>query len=202
MKKTILLFSLILFAVSLMAQERTVDLGNGNLIDITKTKVVAYNGGTSDRLLATTRDTIDYFVKVSNYGSGPLHFYAVITLDTIAGVDTTVAITVQQKKFANESYADIIASALTSVVSAEQKVVKTSLGVTTLFTGTTAAATDTYLDMAAANSDTINVAARTYTQLANTSLYYSYLKFRLIIKGNDSVGTGIRVKRVELQFFQ
>jgi hypothetical protein len=202
MKKIILLFSLILFAVSLMAQERTVDLGNGNLIDITKTKVVAYNGGTSDRLLATTRDTIDYFVKVSNYGSGPLHFYAVITLDTIAGVDTTVAITVQEKKFANESYTDIIASALTSVVSAEQKVVKTSLGVTSILTGTTAAATDYINDITASNTDTVIVAARSYTQVANPILYYSYLKFRLIIKGNDSVGTGIRVKRVELQFFQ
>lgn len=202
MKNIFLILSLVLFAIGLSAQERTVDLGAGNAIDITKIKSIAYNGGLSDRLIPTTRDTIDYFVKVSNYNSGPLHFYANITLAPIAGTDTTVAITVQEKKTASESYSDIIASSLTSVISAETNIIKTSLGVTTTLTGTTASAVDIIKQQVTTNSDTLTAAARTYTQVANSLLYYQYLKIRLILTGNDSVGTGVKVKRVEIQFYQ
>jgi len=202
MKKIIILIFAMFVFLGLSAQERTVDLGNGKLIDLTITKNVAYNGGTSDRLLPTTRDTIDYVLQVSNYTSGaPMHFYAVITLDTIAGVDTTVAITVQGKKFANQAYSDIIASALTSVVSAEQLNVKTTLGVTSYLTGSTASAVDILKQQTTTNSDTITTAVRTYTEIATNAMYYKYLKFRLILKGNDLVGTGVKVKRVEIQFF-
>lgn len=202
MKKIILLVIAVFAFIGVSAQERTVDLGLGNLIDLTKTKNVAYNGTASDRLIPTTRDTIDYYLQISNYpGGAPMHFYAVITLDTIGGADTTVAITVQGKKFANQAYSDIIASALTSAVSAEQQNVKTTLGVTSYLTGTTASATDILKQQVTTNSDTITVAARTYTEVATNALYYKFLKFRLILQGNDFTGVGIRVKRVEIQFF-
>lgn len=183
MKNFIILFIAFLgLAVTSYAQERTVLMNKGYELDLSQTKWYAYNGNTADYLLPTTRDTIDYVLQVKNQGSGPLHFYALITLDTIAGVDTTVAITVQQKKFARESYSDIIASALTSAISAETNIVKTSLGTISEFTETFA-------------SDS------TTTKLVNTLLYPRYLKFRLILPGNDHTGTGIKVKRIELQFY-
>ena len=185
MKKIIafITFGLLMLA-GITAQERSVNLaGAGKVVDIRSTKHIAYNGNTSDRLIPTTRDTIDYFVIVDNYDPGPLHFYARLTLSPVAGTDTTVLITVQEKKFAGESYTDIIASAATSVVSTTASYVKTSLGVTTEFTETLGGGTTT-------------------TRLANTLLRYRYLKIRLILPGDDTVGTGIKVDRVELQFFQ
>ena len=183
MKKFITFITIALMFVSAQAQERTVNIaGNNSLVDLTVSKNVAYNGGTSDRLIPTTRDTIDYFIVLKNYNEGPIHFYAQFVLDTIAGADTTVLITVQEKKFSNETYTDVIASAATSAIGSEVKVVKTSLGVITEFTET--------------------IVATNTTRLVNTLLRYRYLKFRLILPGNDSVGTGVKVKRVEIQFFQ
>ena len=184
MKKFIIIFTGFLFMIAgTFAQDRTVNLAGGNnLVNTQTTKVVNYNGNTADRLIPTTRDTIDYYVTLSNYDPGPQHFYAVFTFDTIAGADTTVAITVQGKKFANESYTDIIASDTTDAISAQTNVVTTSLGVVTEFTETLAGGVTT-------------------TRLANTLLRYRYLKFRLILPGNDTVGTGIKVKNVRLIFF-
>ena len=183
MKKFIIIFTGFLFMIAgTFAQERTVNLAGGNnLVNTQTTKVVNYNGNTADRLIPTIRDTIDYYVTLSNYDPGPQHFYAVFTFDTIAGADTTVAITVQGKKFANESYTDIIASDTTDAISAQANVT-TSLGVVTEFTETLAGGVTT-------------------TRLANTLLRYRYLKFRLILTGNDTVGTGIKVKNVRLIFF-
>ncbi len=181
MKKLFILSILSLFFCGLYAQERTVDIGSG-LVNTVITKNVAYNGGTSDRLIPTTRDTIDYYVQLSNYDAGhPLHFYFNFTFDTIAGADTTVSVTIMEKKFSSESYSTLIAAATTSAVGSEYQYVRTSLG--------TINAIDT-------------TGYKYYTSAKpNTLLYYKYLKARLILKGNDITGTGIRVKRVELQFF-
>ena len=197
MKRLLILLSLILVTAVTFAQERTVYLNANKQLDLSTVKSVAYNGLTADRLIPTTCDTIDFVLRVVNPTAGtPMHFYANFTFDTIAGADTTIAITVQGKKFNSESYTDIIASALTSAVGAELQVSKTSLGTITEGTYVTATATDNF------NADsTTTVAARSTTFTANTTLHYGYLKFRLILQGNDSVGTGIKVKRLEIQFF-
>lgn len=219
--KNILLVIALLTVTFLHAQERTVDLYGGKLFNLTSGSKIAYNGTTSDRLIPTTRDTIDYYIRLEANQTKATHFYANFTFDTVAGADTTIAITVQGKKFASETYADIIASAVTSAVSAELQVSKTSLGVTTEFTETqtiaqhtiTGAAFTIKQDTATFKyypADSLKVPATTFTEAAqtvtvtkvvNSSLYYGYLKFRLILQGNDSVGTGIKVKRIELQFF-
>lgn len=230
--KKILILSILAVCSVLVQAQTTVLLNGGRELDLNVTKWYAYNGNTSDRLVSETanvHDTTEYILRVKNQGSGPLHFYAVITLDTIAGIDTTVAITVQQKKFSGESYSDIIASALTSVVSAEQLNVKTTLGVTTEKTETvasyasttaaynsvTSAATDLLRQTIIANNDTITVAqrtmanaaqtmtnaAQTVTMVANSVLYPRYIKFRLLLMGNDLVGTGVKIKRIEIQFY-
>lgn len=183
MKKIFSIFILVAFVATAFAQEREVNLlGGSRLLDITSKKNIAYNGNTSDRLIYDTRDTIDYYVIISNYTAGaPLHFYANFTLDTVAGVDTTVSVTVLEKKFASESYSTLIAAANTSEVTAELQYARTSLGTIAVIDST---------------------GYQNYTaSKVNTLLYYRYLKFRLILTGDDYVGTGIKVKRVELQFF-
>lgn len=184
-----------------IAQERTVVLNSGNYIDLNTTKWYAYNGTTSDYLIPTTRDTIDFVLLVKNQSSDPLNFYASITMAPIAGADTTVAITVQQKMFENGTYADLIASALSSAITTTVITNKTTLGVTAQETNTTAAAVDLLRQTIISNNDTLTIAQRIQTKQVNASLYYRYLKFRLIIKGNDSVGTGIKVTRFEINFF-
>lgn len=198
MKKLFILLLLVLVTAVTFAQERTVYLNADKQLDLSTVKMVAWNGNsTADRLIPTTRDTIDFVLRVVNPPAGaPMHFYANFTFDTIAGADTTIAITVQGKKFYSETYSDIIASALTSAVTGELQVAKTTLGFSSDGTYVTATATDSF------NADsTITVSPRSTTFITNNTLRYGYLKFRLILKGNDSVGTGIKVKRLEIQFF-
>lgn len=179
MKKLFIFSILILLVCALFAQERTVNLG---IIDLKTTKNVPYNGTTNDRLVPTSRDTIDYTVTFSNYDAGPIHWYANFTLDTIAGADTTISVTVLGKKMASETaWATLKAAATSSAVSAELQVSNTSFAINAV--------------------DTTSLKNYTSEKL-NTLLYNKYMNFRLILKGNDHTGTGIRVKRVELQFFQ
>lgn len=218
-----------LSVIYLQAQERTVNLYPNGILDLNNVQVVGYAGATLDRLVPTTRDTIDYYIQVKNQSADPLHFYIAFQLDTIAGADTTVAITVQYKKFSGESYSDLIASAVASAVSAQVIVVKTSLGVTTEYTETGSQASssvashntvtttfnvsgydetttdvDTLIYPAITNveaAQTITNGALTTTNLANTALYYGWLRFRFILQGNDHVGTGIKIERIDLQFY-
>jgi hypothetical protein len=201
MKKILFLICFLLVGLGSIAQERTVVLNSGNYIDLNTTKWYAYAGTTSDYLIPTTRDTIDFVLLVKNQSSDPLNFYASITMAPIAGADTTVAITVQQKMFENGTYADLIASALSSAITTTVITNKTTLGVTLTQTNTTAAAVDYLRQKTVGNSDTLNVAQRIETVQLNPSLYYRYLKFRLILQGNDKVGTGIKVTRFEINFF-
>lgn len=199
MKKLIFLLSFVLLAVAAMAQERTVVLNSGSVVDLNTKKLVAYNGTAADYLIPTTRDTIDYVLLIDNQSGDPLNFYANITLTPISGADTTVSVGVYYKMFESQSYTQLIAPALTSAITTSTQVVKTTLGVTNQITNTTASAVDLLRQTIIANNDTITVATRTQTSLNNVALYYRYLKFRLILTGNDSVGTGIKVSRIEIK---
>lgn len=202
MKKLIFILLFAAISVAGIAQERTITLNNGNALDLTTTKWIAYNwAGTIDNLIPTTRDTIDIVVLVKNQNSEPLNFYAAITLTPITTADTTVAITVQEKMFESGTYADLISSALTSAITTETIVNKTTLGVTVQKTNTTAGAVDLFRGSNIKNNDTLTVSSRIQTVQLNASLYYRYLKFRLILQGNDHTGTGIKMKRFEIQFF-
>lgn len=201
MKKILFLICFLLVGLGSIAQERTVILNSGNYIDLNTTKWYAYNGTTSDYLIPTTRDTIDFVLLVKNQSSLPLNFYASITMAPITGADTTVAITVQQKMFENGTYTDLIASALTSAITTTVITNKTTLGVTVQDTRTTASAVDLFRGSNIKNNDTLTVASRVQTIQLNPLLFYRYLKFRLILSGNDHVGTGIKVTRFEINFF-
>jgi hypothetical protein len=104
--------------------------------------------------------------------------------------------------FEHSTYTDLIASALTSAITTANIVtVKTTLGVTLEKTNTTATATDYIRQKLVATLDTITVAPRIETVQLNPLLYYRYLKFRLILQGNDKVGTGIQLNRIDINFF-
>lgn len=172
---------LIGFAFTSFAQERTVNIaGVDKVIDITSVKTYAYNGGTLDRLIPTTRDTIDYYVIIDKYYPGPIHWYANFTLDTIAGADTTISITVLGKQMNSQSWSTLKAAVTSSAVTGELQVSNTSIG----------------------SINAVDTAGLKYYTSYKPSLLtsYRYLRFRLIIKGNDITGTGIKVKRVELNF--
>jgi len=186
MKNILSILFLIAFTLCSFAQERVLDVTSGtttrtDLLDLNVTKTVAYNGGTSDYLIPVTRDTIDYYVAVApHYKLGPINYNVVVTLAPISGADTTVAVSILGKKTTGETYGTLKASALTSAVTSELIYSATSIG--------NINAVDT-------------VGLKNYTSFkANPLLYFKYIKVRLIIKGNDSVGTGIKVKRIEFQF--
>lgn len=203
MKKLILLLIAAIGMIAASAQERTVLLNSGRTIDVT-TQAYAYDCGSNvlDRLIFTTRDTIDYVLIVKNEGISPLQFYANITLDTIDGVDTTVSVQVDYKMFSNQSYSTLIAAAWTSEIVASTQIAKTTIGTISPKTYTTASAVDLFRGSNIKNNDTLTVSPRVMTYLDNPILYYRYLRFRLIIKGNDHIGAGVQVKRIELQFYR
>ena len=206
MKKFIILSILALVAVLTQAQT-TVLLNGGNALDLNVSKWYAYNytSSVTDRIVPATanvHDTTDYILRVTNQGSGPLHFYAAITVDTLAGIDTTLNVGVWYKNFSGQDYAALIAAATTAgVVRNDTMVIRTTLGVSTVETLTTAGATDLIAQEITTNSDTVTVAARSTTSVVNPVLYYRYLKFRICSLGNDLVGTGVKVKRIEIQFY-
>ena len=201
MKKIILLLIAIIGATFAMAQERIVVLNSGRVIDAT-TQAYAYDGYTSDRLIPVTRDTIDYIVLVKNQDISPLQFYANFTLDTVDGADTTVSIQVDYKMFNSQSYSTLISAAWTSEITGLTQVAKTTIGVIASKTYTTASAVDLFRGSNITNNDTLTVSSRVMTYLDNPALYYRYLRFRLIIRGNDHIGAGIQIKRIELQFLK
>ena len=181
MKKILSILFLFTFALCSFAQERTVNVYPNGAVDLSATKTVSYVGTTLDRLIPTTRDTIDFYLKISdNYKLGPLNYNIAVKMSPIAGADTTVSVTVLGKKTAAESYGVLKAAATTSAVTSTLVYSATSIG----------------------NINPVDTTGLKYytSQKANTLLYYKYIMVRLILKGNDSVGTGIKVDRIDFQF--
>lgn len=173
MKNILIVLMLAFLGIATYAQERIVYLNGGKVLDLTVNNNVAYNGISSDRLLATTRDTIDYIVIIKS-PVGPIRPYVNVTMSPITGADTTVAITVDVKKFGSETWSNLISTSNTAAITtANIQTAKTSLGVTTEQT----------------------------SAVYNTLLFFNYIRVRLIIKGDDHVGTGIQVNRVEFNFW-
>lgn len=220
MKRLIILLVLGLFAFSVTAQERTVtkDVPKGNTY-------YKYVGTSSDVLLPTTRDTIDLVFQLEL--TEKISKIAVKSrFDVVAGADTTVAISVDGKLFSDDSYTNVIASALSTEVSADN-VVKTvsttyteSHSVTAFnvvkdaLTITNAAFDVPFTNPSAGTADTLEFPSQTLTVDADTLEFptqtvtvtpadysYRYIRVRYILQGNDSVGTGIKIDEVELKVY-
>jgi len=180
MKKLLVIFALVLFAVAAMAQERT--------ITRTLTKGVYYDkytGVAADTLKATNQDTIDivYYYQSPEYVK---KIAVKIRYDIIVGADTTVAASLFGKEFSDDAtYVSIIGSSTSSAVTTNN-----TIQVLTLDPYLTEAQ---YVTGRVTGGDTINVAH----SITPFDFTYRYFRLRLIIQGNDAVGTGIKVDEVE-----
>lgn len=181
MKKFISILFLAALMLTSFAQERTVLLNDGKVFNLSLSKEYDYTGTASDRLIPTTRDTIDFVMKIANWGPGGTHFYATVKLSPIAGADTTIRIVVLYKHDEGESFSQLKATATGTAVTTTVYYTSTSLGVI----------------------NSVDTAGFKYypSMRPNPLLFYKYINFRLILLGNDSVGTGIKVDRVSLQFY-
>lgn len=183
MKKIFLLLFLACLSLVGYSQERTVLLNDGKVFDLSVSKEYNYGGTSSDYLIPTTRDTIDFVMKVANWGPGGTHFYATFKLAPIAGADTTVRVVVLYKHDEGESYSTLKATATGTAVSTTVYYTSTSIG-------------------SINSSDTTGL--KYYTSFKpNALLMYKYINFRLILLGDDKsgTGTGVKVQRVTLQFY-
>jgi len=183
MKKLILLSSIVLFALASMGQTKTVTLKKlspfiqNETTGVISTDYVTYKyTASSNDKLTFTGDTIFQMPVVLNK-EWPSKYYINVVLDTIAGVDTTVVINIKGKMFSDQSYS-LIETTTTSVISAEISTVIESM-------------TDpTYSTIFGADSVT------TVTPVITP--FYRYLMVELDLSGDDSVGTGVAIKSIEL----
>ena len=184
MKKFLLFIGFILFSTVLFAQERVVTL---TMADNTTYK--KYTGTTTDYLVPTTRDTID--VLFVYQGAGVIKKIALKSrFDMVTTADTTVAVSVFGKEFADDpTYVQVIGSTVSNVV--------TSNNVVQILSN------DYYINTAAATDEfkpdsTITIAARIATPFDKS---YKYFRVRYILSGNDSVGTGVKIDEIELKLY-
>lgn len=193
MKKLIFFIALFVASLATIAQERTVSVSEFSRDPVSGNpySYYLYNGGSSDQLIPTTRDTIDYVFTVSKYK--PYDVSAMVTLDTIAGADTTATVAILGRNSLNDSW-NAITSTTTSAVTTDG--VFTEL--TTYADYHEKATIDTTLTSTALAlaGDSVSYYV---TNVVYSSVMWRYINVRLIISGDDSVGTGISVDSVELK---
>lgn len=187
--KNILIIGFLLFCVGLTAQVRTItkQMEQGATYYL-------YTGVANDTLTSPAQDTIDLVIE---YRAD--NWVKKLTIksrfDMRSTADTTVAISVFGKEFSDDAaYVEVIASTLSSAVTANNVVSILSSD----YTETTAAAVDLISQITSSNTDTVTVAARTVTPFDKS---YRFYRIRYIIKGNDSVGTGIKLDQFEIKMY-
>lgn len=194
MKRFLSLILLIIVAMIGMAQERSVPTSGYMTFDRNETgryfSKWEYTGTSSDYLIPTTRDTIDFNYDTKR--SAPYSFDLVNVLAPIAGADTTVTIQVLGRNSEYETWS-LITSTLTAVVDA-QIVSSINWGKTQ----TIAAHNIPFANSTAETADTLKVPAQTITLNNVTN---QFIKVRLILTGDDSVGTGVKVVKQELKLW-
>lgn len=155
-----------------------------------------YTGTSTDLLISSTSDTIHIRYHVKKHV--PYTAKVMSKFDPIAGADTTVIITLYGRNSTDESWTSIVTG--TSAVVSADDVTKTISSATSP-TLTIAAFDVPFTNPTAATADTLEFPIQTYTITA-TLIEYSYLLVEYIISGDDSVGTGIELKRSELKIFE
>jgi len=192
MKKLVILV-LLAFSFASYAQERTVENSFGrNPITSLNYSYFEVNGGSSDKLISTTRDTIDYVFDTKK--SKLFDISAMVTLDTIAGADTTATFAILGRNSENDSW-NAIASTTTSAVATDD--VFTEL--TTYASYYEQHVIDTTLTSGAIAIDTVSYYV---TNVDYSAVSYRWINLRLIIDGDDATGTGISVDKVELKLWE
>jgi len=183
MRKLILTIGLIFVVLFAFSQDRTVT----KMLDKGAT-YYKYTGVAADTLGPVDQDTVDVVFQVR---VDPLITKVEVKtkFDLVDGADTTVAITVQGKNFADDSYTDIISSTLSDEINADNTVKV----LTAAYSETIASYTSTF----AADSTT------TYSEQTITPVDYSYryIKCRYIIQGTSDAGSGVKIDEIELKLF-
>ena len=196
MKRFVLLFVLILVALIGTAQERTVDTmtfdRNPNGKNYT---YYSYTGTSSDILLPTTRDTI--LVPFDTKKPSAYEYDFIMKYDPYTTADTTVTVKVVGRNSTNESWT-VIQTDVSSAVTTDGVVQSISSGKTASIAAYTML-TDT-TGLAGYPADSISVPAQTITY--TDKIRYRYIGAMLILTGDDSVGTGIELKQLELKLWQ
>jgi hypothetical protein len=205
--KNIITILMLVFSVSLFAQELTVPLG-GFSRDIMKDNYAYKNYEVAKTLIDTTRDTIWYTFEPNKYE--PYVIYTKSYFDTIAGADTTVRIRLYGKMMSADNWSLIKADSVT-VAAATTKVLETfttdSYTRTLTATGTiyneyTADTTAFRVDSIGGFYSAVDTAAiaqtftiSTVSKLANN---YRYLLLEYILAGDDATGEGVEISRIEI----
>lgn len=189
--KTMKIFVLLLTFAALMfacgptkAQERTVTrtLPTGTYYD-------KYTGVAADTLKPTTQDTID-IVYVYQSHEYVTKIAVKLRFDIIAGADTTVSTSVFGKEFSDDgTYVSIIPASTSSAVTANNTV--QVLASDPYFTEAQ------YITGRITGGDTVNLAHN----ITPFDFSYRYYRVRIILTGNDSVGTGIKLDEAEIKFY-
>lgn len=119
MKKLLSILFCLFFAVVLIAQDRTVDLGTLKA-DFTRSNSITwdYTGVEADSL-TSNQDTIRYYVNLNKFD--PVGYYINAKLDTIAGAVTLITVETYGRMTDNDSWAGI--DSTTSAVAAATNVV-------------------------------------------------------------------------------
>jgi hypothetical protein len=184
MKKLIFVLALMFaFAIS-EAQERTVTrtLPSGTYYD-------KYTGGASDVLIPTTRDTIDY-IFVYQSSDYVTKIAVKVRFDMRTTADTTVLTSLFGKEFSDDgTYVEIVASSASSAVTANN--------VVDILVSDPYVLEAQYITGRVTGGDTVNV-AHNHTPFDKS---YRYYRLRLILAGNDSVGTGVNVDEIEFKIY-
>jgi hypothetical protein len=179
MKKLIFLLAIMFTFVAVQAQVRTLSTKN-----VTSANTYAsYTGVTADTI-STNQDTlrIPFFVA-KDY---PMSYTINSTLAPRAGADTTVVINVYGKVFEDDAWTKI-QTATTSAITAS------AITKTTFVEPVLATAQDTV-------SGAYNIAG-TITNPFTSATAYRYYMIEYIISGDDSVGTGVKLTKLEWKWY-
>ena len=133
MKKLLSILFCLFFAVVLMAQDRTKDLGTLKA-DFTRSNSITwdYTGGSVDSL-TSNQDTIQYIVNLNKFD--PVGYYINAKIDTIAGAVTLVSVETYGRMFDGQAWTKI--DSVASIVSgATDIVIESFTDSTSMFTNT------------------------------------------------------------------
>jgi len=202
MKKLITFLIMFTLTFAMFAQDRTIGLRKVP----SKDTYISYTGVAADTLTANLDSIrIPYFINKSY----PMSWVINTTFDTIDGVDTTVVINVYGKVFSDDSWTKIQTETTGLIIASE--IVKTTFTESTVTIASTYTDTydDTYAETFAADSTTagattgattVGVVAGTTTAVAS-STFYRYYMVEYIIEGDDDVGEGISIEKVEWKWW-
>ena len=118
MKKLIILFGFLGFALFVYTQDRTVG-DNPQILraDILRSNSITYKyDGVAADTLTSNQDTIHFPILINK--SWKYDYYVNVVFDTISGADTTVVINMKGKMFSSESYT-LIETTTSSAVSTD-----------------------------------------------------------------------------------